>query len=91
LAVIDHCGGLIGVFPGIIDYLYELRGITNPTDIQVAQASKDAQEMLLATYFFLNADKVRFCKLIEDTHNSYLQGTDAYPKTVTAAYSLLTN
>ena len=91
VAVIDHCGGLIGVFPGIVDYLYELRGINDPSAIEAAQASKEAQEMFLATYFFLNADRVRFGKLIEDTHNLYLQGTDAYPKTITAAYSLLTN
>ena len=91
VAVVDHCGGLIGVFPGIIDYLYELRGINNPTAIQIAEATKDSQEMFLATYFFLNADKARYGKLIEDTQNAYLQGTDNYPKTVTAAYSMLTN
>ena len=91
LAIVDHCGGLIGAFPGLIEYLYEQRGIDDPTDIQAAQVSKEAQEMFIATYFFLNADKVRYGKLIEDKHNVYLQGNNTYPRTVTAAYSLLTN
>jgi hypothetical protein len=53
IAVIDHCGGLIGVFPGIVEYLYTLRGINNPTYIEVAQATKDAQEMSLQPISFL--------------------------------------
>eukprot|EP00978_Attheya_sp_CCMP212_P035385 scaffold153719_cov54-Attheya_sp.AAC.1 len=47
--------------------------------------------MYLATAFFLGADKIRFGRLIEDTENDFLQGTNKYPKTLQAAYNLLSN
>jgi hypothetical protein len=52
---------------------------------------KEAQERYLAVAFVLGSDRNRFGKLIEHLENSYLQGQNLYPRTVTAAYHLLTN
>jgi hypothetical protein len=52
---------------------------------------KDAYEIYLATAFLLGSDRGRYGKLIEDLQNDYLQGRGAYPKTITAAFNLLTN
>jgi hypothetical protein len=38
-----------------------------------------------------NADRAWFGKLVENTHNAYLQGHDNYPTSPSLAYSLLTN
>jgi hypothetical protein len=61
------------------------------TQDQIAVAIVVVQEQCLASLFLQGADRGRFGKLIEDLENAYTQGTDNYPKTVKAAYSLLTN
>jgi hypothetical protein len=52
---------------------------------------KEAQEQYLATAFLLSANRGRYGRLIEDLERDYLQGQDRYPKTITAAFGLLTN
>jgi Zinc knuckle len=53
--------------------------------------TKEAQDQYLAVAFVLSADRNRFGKLVEDMENDYLQGRDNFPKSLTAAYNLLTN
>jgi hypothetical protein len=52
---------------------------------------KAGQEQYLATVFLHGSDRNRYGKLLEDLENDYTHGQDRYPKTITAAYSLLTN
>jgi hypothetical protein len=50
-----------------------------------------AQELYLAAAFILGSDQNRCGKLLKDLENDYTRGQDNFPKTVTAAYSRLTN
>jgi hypothetical protein len=61
------------------------------SDKMMVDAEKQAKEMYLACAFILGADKTRYGRLIEDLENSYTQGDDKFPKTMTEAYNLLVN
>ena len=61
------------------------------TNEEMEEIRKESQARYLAVAFILDADKIRYGKLIEDLESAYLQGMYRYPKTITAAYSLLTN
>jgi hypothetical protein len=50
-----------------------------------------AQELYLAAAFILGSDQNRCGQLLKDLENDYTRGQDNFPKTVTAAYSRLTN
>eukprot|EP00978_Attheya_sp_CCMP212_P014516 scaffold37028_cov57-Attheya_sp.AAC.7 len=93
--VVDHTSGSFGVttsgnkYAVLLIHGTELEFVMDKDDL--ANVKKVAREMNLATAFFLGADKFRFGRLIEDTENSFLQGTNKYPKTLQAAYNLLSN
>lgn len=54
---------------------------------QLLVARASAKNKFLARAFFLGSDRVRYGKLVIDTHNSFLLGTDTYPNTVYDAFS----
>jgi hypothetical protein len=87
--VVEHSGGGIGHHPGIVKQVAHEKGKTMATVTE--EDRKEAQERYLAVAFVLGSDRSRFGRLIEHLENSYLQGQNLYPKTVTAAYHLLTN
>eukprot|EP00978_Attheya_sp_CCMP212_P011483 scaffold28330_cov35-Attheya_sp.AAC.1 len=93
--VVDHTGGSFGVtdsgneYAALMLHGVELEYVTDENDL--SNVKKSAREMYLATAFFLGADKIRFGRLIEDTENDFLQATNKYPKTLQAAYNLLSN
>ena len=91
--VIEHCGGTVGTDPGIAQELVKERNldVSLLTNEEMEEIRKESQAQYLAVAFVLDADKIRYGKLIEDLENAYLQGVYRYPKTITAAYSLLTN
>lgn len=87
--VVEHSGGSIGHHPGILNQVALEKG--KEVDKMTEEDKKEAQERYLAVAFVLGSDRSRFGVLIEHLENGYLQGQDGYPKTVTAAYHLLTN
>jgi len=52
---------------------------------------EEAQDRLLARAFLMGADKRRFGSLLEEYNNSYVAGTDKYPKSLEATLKLLSN
>jgi hypothetical protein len=58
---------------------------------QIADIMRALQEQYLTVAFLLRSDQNQYGKLIENLEKDYTQGQDKYPKTVTAAYGLLTN
>jgi hypothetical protein len=77
----------IGDDPGILEALTDATGTND-----LAKLEKEAHEQYLAVAFLLGANSGRYGKLLlEDLENDFLQGQDRYPKTVTTAFSLLTN
>jgi hypothetical protein len=89
--VIEHSGGSIGNHPGIEEAIMQKKDIADPTAEQVAIIKKEAQEEYPAAAFLLNSDRPRYASLLQDLENDHLQGQDNYPKTITAAYNMLTN
>ena len=91
--MIEHCGGSIGQEPGLVRKVLEDKGLIAEaaTQEQIQEAQVTAQEVYLAAAFILGSDRNRYGKLLEDLENDYTQGQDNFPKTVTAAYSRLTN
>ena len=59
---------------------------TEGTDDQKFKIHAAAKELYLATCFFLGADKHQYGRLIKNTENM-----NQYPKTISAAHSLLLN
>jgi hypothetical protein len=91
--VLDHCGGSIGHVPGLVKSMLEEVGIRyeDATQEELDDANKEIQEQYFVVSFLLSSDRHRYGRLIENLENNYTQGQDRYPKTLTAAYSLLTN
>ena len=91
--VVEHSGGQLGLDPGTIKAILEEKNLNldDMDDNEIKSLHKEAQEKYLAVAFVLGADRARYGRLIEDLENSYLQGQNNYPTTVTAAYHLLTN
>jgi hypothetical protein len=90
--VIEHSGGSIGVHPCVETPIVATLAYTHPlSNAKKATVKKTAQGEYLAIAFILNADRARYASMLQDLKNDYLQGQDNYPKTVTAAYNVLTN
>ena len=93
IEVVQHNGGSFGIEEGLVaEQLKEVGSdFATATPAQLTIAQDEAKDMSMAVAFVLGADRGRFGKLIEDLENSYTQGTDKYPKTLTDAYKLLAN
>jgi hypothetical protein len=89
--VIEHSGGSIGNHPCIEGAIAEKKNIADPNAEQTAELKKEAQEEYLAAAFLLNSDQARYASLLQNLENDPLQGQDNHPKTITAAYNVLTN
>jgi hypothetical protein len=91
--VATHTGASAGLHAGIVI------DIATKKQIDLTPASRDetiatqaaAEERFLETSFLLNSDRSRYGRLIEEIENTYIQGQNRYPLTVTAAYNLLVN
>ena len=91
--VIEHSGGSVGHQPGILEEVADGKKIDLKTasNDDIAELKKTAQEQYLATAFLLSSDRGRYGRLLEDLENDFLQVQDHWPKTLTAAFNLLTN
>lgn len=91
--VIEHCGGTIGIDPGLVDITMTAatpvmtRATATPT--QLLAAENYTKEEYLACSFLMGADRHRYGKLLEDLENDFTQRRDNYPKTLVDAYNLL--
>ena len=83
-------GGEVALDPGVVKSILEERNVemADLTQEERVELEKEAREKYLAVAFILGADRSRFGRLVE---NSYVQGQNTYPTTVTSAYHLLTN
>jgi hypothetical protein len=92
--VIEHCGGTIGLNPGLVGAT--IRSATpvmtrdTATAEQLLAAEKYTKEQYLACAFLMGLDGHQYGKLIEDLENDFTQRPRAnYPKTPVDAYNLL--
>ena len=92
--VVEHCSGMVGVHPGLINAALEDMDVSNVDLAMVTQmglASEKVKEAQLAIAFLMGADRVQYGGLLAELENDYLKGSDQYPKTMVAAYNLLVN
>jgi hypothetical protein len=89
--VVSYCGGTLGSSEQLAESMAEEQGADWATldENERAQTRIASRERYLATAVLLGADKSRYKGLICETENSYLNGLDNYPRTITAAYNLL--
>jgi Zinc knuckle len=81
---IDYHGGLVAEDYELIAYTDDA-GNTRSVD----ERKEMSRERTLATAFIQGADPTRYGALITGLSNDYAMGTDKYPTTVTAAFSML--
>jgi hypothetical protein len=95
LEVIEHNGGSFGMEPSLttmgLAKIDPALTMDSATPAQIAEAAETGKEAAMACAFLLGADRKRFGKLIEDLENSFTQGHDKFPKTLSDAYKLLVN
>ena len=91
--VIEYSRGSIGNQPGILEDMATAQEVDLEfvSDADLVKLKKSAQERYLAMAFLLSSDRSRYRRLLEDLENDYLQGQDHWPKTLAAAFNLLTN
>ncbi len=91
--VIEHCGGTIGLNPGLVDATMRsakpMMTRDTATAEQLLAAEKYTKEQYLACAFLMGSDRHRHRKLIKDLENGLTQRRDNYPKTLVDAYNLL--
>ena len=58
---------------------------------QRANAAEAGKEQLLAVIMMTGANQKKYGRLVEDTANDYLKGSDRYPQTMTQTANLLNN
>ena len=63
----------------------------NLTPQQGLDVGEAARELYRATTFLGGIDKARYGKLIEELSNSYLKGSDDYPRTMDSAFTLVSH
>ena len=93
--VVEEHGGELGNDKGLINA--ELALITGTpysegatyTATQMTQARDRARDKYLAVLFLGASDRGRFSEVTTGLHNEFIKGQDNYPKTLTAAYTLL--
>ena len=89
--VITYSGGEVGTDPKTITMVATEMGLDHETTTKEnkLKINAEAKERYLAICFFLGADRQRYGRLLENTENNFLQGSNTYPKTVNAAHNLL--
>jgi hypothetical protein len=88
--VIDHLGRTVKERILIEDVLQEANlNRTTASDAELQLAIVMARMQYLSCALIISADCTQYGQLLEDLENEFVQGTDKYPKTLTAAYSLL--
>ena len=91
--VFEACDGEIANFTTLIEAQLTLSGTTiaNATADELRDAKKAVRDRYLGILLLMNADKVRYGKIIEDMQNDFLCGRDWYPENLTKAYQYLVN
>ncbi|CAB9520834.1 unknown protein [Seminavis robusta] len=93
--VVERNGGSIGADIGLVEEVLNSHRppltLETATDEQLQQAKGIARERTIALDFIVGADRSRFGKLTEDLENSFTQGRNNYPATMTDALKILTN
>ena len=56
---------------------------------KIEEIYQEVRERQMACALLLSADRARFGRLVEDIENSYVEGTDRYPKTLGDAHKRL--
>jgi hypothetical protein len=91
---LDHYGAEVGINLSLVRHAAEMAGEKSADQIDYKdQAYKTylpaAKERFLALRFLRGADRSKYNDLVVELDNDYAKGTDHYPATVAAAYTLL--
>ena len=80
--VITYSGGEVGTDPKTITMVATEMGLDHETTTKEnkLKINAEAKERYLAICFFLGADRQRYGRLLENTENNFLQGSNTYPK-----------
>lgn len=89
--MVSHCGGNLMLLSSLVEHILKEEGITSPTSDERDAATTKARAAYKAMTFLCGLNKDRYQDLLDDLANSYLAGQDEYPKTLVAAYNLVTN
>jgi hypothetical protein len=89
--VIEHCGGDIGTDRSLVTEALGGRDRAIASDAVIANAEQSAKEKYLSCAFILGVDKICYGRFLEDLENSFMQGIDKFPKSMTEAYNILVN
>ena len=89
--VITATGGSIGNHKDILQAVAdeEKLDLDTATPDELKSITATAKERYLAVAFLLSSDRTRYGRCIEELENSFLKGNDEYPRTVTAAFNLI--
>ena len=89
--VVSHCGGNLNVHESLVKHTLKEKGITSPSTNEQKAATEKAKAAYKAMSFLCGLNKYRYQDLLNDLANAYLAGCDKYPKSLVAAYNLMTN
>jgi hypothetical protein len=84
-----NVGGTFGTEPGIIKDVEHIKD--KDMNVLSEEDKLEAKELNLSVTFIFGADRGQFSSLLDKLQNDYLQGYAYYPKSLQAAYNLLTN
>jgi len=89
--VITYAGGKVGTDQKTITMVATEMGLDHEKTAaeNKLKINAEAKERYLAICFFLGADRQQYVRLLENTENNFLKGSNTHPKTVNAAHNLL--
>ncbi|GAX11354.1 hypothetical protein FisN_22Lu047 [Fistulifera solaris] len=92
LDVLKHLGGTIGDDIGLINEVCRRNNelVGSLSSEAFCKRAMEASEEAMATRFIKGADRARYKRLQDKLDGDVLQGMDNYPRTLHAAYELLT-
>mmetsp|Transcript_14399 Transcript_14399/g.27057 ORF Transcript_14399/g.27057 Transcript_14399/m.27057 type:complete len:316 (-) Transcript_14399:8-955(-) len=91
---LDHYGAEVGINLSLVRHAAEMNGDKSADEIDYdhpffKEYLPIAKERFLALRFLRGADRAKYGDLIIELDNDYAKGSDHYPATVAAAYTLL--
>lgn len=76
---------------GLVRSVPAAAGTSVASSVQVTTAEEEALQKFYAVRFLSSVDRVRYGNISTDLENSFIKGSNQYPKNLTAAYNMLAN
>eukprot|EP00957_Ditylum_brightwellii_P157705 12003704-Ditylum_brightwellii.AAC.1 len=83
--VIEHIGGSVASHPGLNRLMLKEARIDDAAGASTAKKAKaagDTKEAYMAMAILASVTSTRYRRLLKELANSYLRGTDEYPRTM---------